>query len=239
MSRLLIGRRIRHPPIGRPIWNTRVYVLDGGLEPVPAGVVGRALHCGLWCLRGAIWGGAGLTAERFVADPYGVAGEPDVPDRGPGAVAFGRRAGVPGPRGRADEAARVPDRAWRDRGCAAGAGRRVRRRRWLRARTRAGSGGVWSATWLRRRVRRCDAAALRGGAGRGGCRTTWCRLRSWCWMRLPLTPNGKLDRRALPAPELAPARSAAGAADAAGGDPVRAVCGGAGGRAGRDRRQLL
>ena len=46
------GDRSSEVPIGRPIWNTRVYVLDGGLEPVAAGVVGRALHRGAWCCAG-------------------------------------------------------------------------------------------------------------------------------------------------------------------------------------------
>ena len=65
------GQQGAAAPIGKPIANTQVYVLDDWMHAVPVGVAGQLYIAGAGLARGYL-NRAGLTAECFIPDPFGI-----------------------------------------------------------------------------------------------------------------------------------------------------------------------
>jgi amino acid adenylation domain-containing protein len=193
------GDRRRAVPIGRPIANVALHVLDRHGEPVPPGVAGE-LHIGGVALARGYLRRPDLTAERFVPDPWGGAGgrlyrTGDLARHGAdGAIEFlGRLDHQVKVRGVRVELGEIEAALAAHPGVSAAVvtarsegGGETR----LAAYLVAGGEPAPAADELRAFLRRTLPEAMVPAA-------------FVVLLALPLTPSGKVDRRALPAPDFA------------------------------------
>ena len=175
-------------PIGRPIDNLRLVLLDERLEPVPQGVAGELYIGGVGLARG-YHARPGLTAERFIADPFGSA------ERlyRTGDLARQREDGAIEYLGRLDHQVKI-------RGLRIELGEIEAR---LQAQPEVSEAVVVAkdGVLLAYVVASAEPEALRQ-ALQGELPDYMVPSRIIALDAMPLSPNGKLDRKALPDPQL-------------------------------------
>jgi amino acid adenylation domain-containing protein/non-ribosomal peptide synthase protein (TIGR01720 family) len=188
----------RSVPIGRPIANIQIYVLDERLQPVPIGVTGELYIGGVGVARGYL-GRPDLTAERFVPDPFSQ--RPGTRLYRTGDLAAYREDGAIEYVGRTDQQVKLRgyrielgeiEAALREAPQVAEAVVLLREdqsaEKRLVAYLVAQAGQTLSIAQLSERLQQRLPEYMLPGV--------FVRME-----QLPLTPNGKLDRRALPLPE--------------------------------------
>ena len=191
-------------PIGRATDHTRLYVLDANLAPTPAGVIGELCVAGVGVGRGYL-AQPGLSADRFVADPWALT--PGARMYRTGDLARWRSDGVLEYAGRRDHQVKVHGFRIELTEIDAVLARQPGIRQAITTVRDDGQGRRLVAYV----VPVDPAAAMEGGrqdwwqpAREGLAAALPAYMVPTVWMtldRLPQTPNGKIDRKGLPAPD--------------------------------------